>query len=125
VLAGHERDRHAGSSVSSTRLIFSATDHRWQRCTEVITLTRCTSDTAVRLGSCLVPHAMALVRSKRGSLQFYANSDYRHAAHADVGVENGDEEETVMGIGGGPCTERWFTRPESSTWPEQAPVTGI
>jgi endonuclease YncB( thermonuclease family) len=40
-----------------------------RRCTEVITSTRWTSsDIAVRLGSCLGPHAMPPVRSKRGPL---------------------------------------------------------
>ena len=58
-----------GCSVSSTSRIFSATDHRRRRCTEVITSTRwISSDIAVRLGSCLGPHAMPPVRSKRGPL---------------------------------------------------------
>jgi len=53
-----------GCSVSSTSRIFSATDHRRRRCTEVITSTRWTSsDIAVCLGSCLGPHAMPPVRS--------------------------------------------------------------
>jgi hypothetical protein len=62
---------HAPSSVSSTSGIFSNTDHRRRRCTEVITSTRWVSpDIAVRLGSCLGPHAMPPVRSKRGPLHY-------------------------------------------------------